>query len=72
MTDRLLTKEVLLDVSVNVVPLGIIVLFAALFLLVAPWETDTPLEGVIQFLPVLIGVGSLSALTYLGARKIES
>lgn len=72
MTDRLFTKDVLLDVSVNIIPLGIILFFTGMFLLVSPWEVPVSLIGVVQFLPILIGFFGLAILTYIGARKIET
>jgi hypothetical protein len=72
MTDRLFTKDVLLDVSVNIIPLGIILAFFGLFLLVSPWQIELSAIGVVQFLPILIGLTGLTVLTYVGARKIET
>lgn len=72
MTDRLFTKDVLLDVSVNIIPLGIILFFTGMYLLVSPWELTASPLGVVQFLPILIGFVGLAVLTYIGARKIET
>lgn len=72
MTDRLFTKDVVLDVSVNIIPLGVILLFSLMFLVMSPWSIPASLLGVVQYLPVLIGFVGLAVLTYVGARKIET
>jgi len=66
----LFTREAMLDILVNVVPLGIIAFFVALFLLFAPWGYE--------LVPMVIMIGLhvvpfvlLALITYLTLRAIE-
>lgn len=72
MSSSVFDKDTLLDLTVNIVPLGILAFFMAVFLITNPWETGNTLERVLQF--VLVGwmfVG-LAVLTYFSAKAIES
>jgi hypothetical protein len=66
----LFTREAILDILVNIVPLGIIAFFVALFLVFAPWGYD--------LYPIVIMIGLhvvpfvfLALITYLTLRAIE-
>ena len=66
----LFTREAILDIVVNLVPLGIIAFFSVLFLLFAPWGYD--------LYPVVLMTGLhvvpfvfLALITYLTLRAIE-
>lgn len=66
----LFTRETMLDIVVNLVPLGIIAFFSVLFLVFAPWGYD--------LYPMLLMTGLhvvpfvfLALITYLTLRAIE-
>lgn len=67
---RVFTREHLLNVSVNLVPMAIVLFFVVAFLVVAPWgygPLATGLLVVLHAVPfVLLGI-----LTYVAARLIE-
>lgn len=70
MSERVLTRETMLDMSVNFVPIGIILFFVALFLAVNPYGW--------ALLPVAISHGLLvvpmvvlAVVTYLAGRAIS-
>ncbi|GGN19384.1 DUF6684 family protein [Halarchaeum nitratireducens] len=64
-------KEVLLDIAVNIIPLAVIVVFAAVFLVVNPWANDTTFSRVLQYALLVLPFIGLSILTYAAARRIE-
>lgn len=65
-------KEVLLDLTVNFVPLGIMAFFIALFLVYNPWATGSTLGAVIQMALIVLPFIGLSILTYVSAKRIEA
>ena len=69
MAERTFDRETLLDLTVNVIPLGIILFFVALFLVIRPWEQNLFLMAVSMALLVVPFVG-LALLTYLSGRAI--
>jgi hypothetical protein len=69
MAERTFDRETLLDLTVNVIPLGIILFFVVLFLLIRPWEQNLFLTVVSMALLVVPFV-SLTLLTYLSGRVI--
>ncbi|RDI69681.1 DUF6684 family protein [Halopelagius longus] len=63
-------RETLLDIVVNIVPMGILLFFVVLFLLYMPWEENLFLTVVSHFLtifPLLM----LVLVTYVSARVIS-
>lgn len=72
MESGIFTKEVLLDVAVNVVPLLILGAFFALFVVVTPWGIGLSLESVIQMLLLVVPFVGLAVVTYVAATKIEA
>lgn len=71
MAGSVFTKEVLLDTLVNLVPLGIITFFLAVFLVFDPWSGGSLLGRVIQFGLLAAPFIFLAILTYLAAERIE-
>jgi|AntDeeMetagen134_2_1112570.scaffolds.fasta_scaffold09768_1 hypothetical protein len=69
MTERTFDRETLLDLTVNVIPLGIILFFVVLFLVVRPWEQNLFLTAVSMALLVVPFV-ALALLTYFSGRAI--
>jgi len=71
MSERTFDRETLLDLTVNVIPLGIILFFVALFLVIRPWERNLFVTAVSMGLLVVPFV-ALALLTYLSGRVIAS
>ncbi|EMA49302.1 DUF6684 family protein [Halococcus salifodinae] len=69
MSERTFDRETLLDLTVNVIPLGIILFFVVLFLVVRPWEQNLFLTAVSMALLVVPFV-ALALLTYFSGRAI--
>ncbi|WP_266076186.1 DUF6684 family protein [Haladaptatus caseinilyticus] len=70
MAERVFDRETLLDITVNVVPLGILAFFFAVFLAFSPWSDGSSLVGLISLALVVIPFVGLAVLTYLTAREI--
>jgi len=63
-------KDTLLDLTVNVIPLGIILFFIAAFAVVNPFGLDPVFSGM-QFALMLSMFLLLAVLTYYAGRAIE-
>lgn len=63
-------RETLLDLTVNVIPLGIILFFVLLFLVVAPWGY-TPVDTAIQMALLVAPFAALALLTYYSGKAIS-
>lgn len=63
-------RETLLDVIVNVVPIGILLVFIALFLVVTPWGLDLTPASLVQFGLAVSMIVLLVYVTYLTAERI--
>ena len=63
-------KETLLDLTVNVIPLGIILFFIAAFAVVNPFGLDLVFSG-LQFSLMISMFLLLAVLTYYAGRAIE-
>lgn len=72
MANRLFTTDVLLDISVNVIPLLIMAAFLVLFLAVAPWGRALSLPVALQLALLVAPIVGLAILTYEAAKRIES
>ncbi|WP_435152930.1 DUF6684 family protein [Haladaptatus sp. DFWS20] len=70
MAERVFDRETLLDITVNVVPLGIMAFFFVLFLAFSPWSSGSSLVGLISLGLVVVPFIGLALLTYLAAREI--
>lgn len=64
-------KDTMLDLTVNLVPLGILAFFIVGFLLVNPWGGLDLLTGVVAHALMLFTFLALAVLTYVAAVKIE-
>lgn len=62
-------RETLLDLSVNVIPLGIILFFVVLFVVVAPWGYS-PVDTAVQMSLLIAPFAGLAILTYYSGRAI--
>ncbi|GGL61424.1 DUF6684 family protein [Halocalculus aciditolerans] len=63
-------KDVLLDITVNLIPLVIITIFTAMILVVEPWGGSL-LGRIEQLLLLVLPFIGLAILTYWAAQKIE-
>lgn len=69
MDSRLLDRDVLLDLSVNVIPLVIILFFVGLFLVITPFGIDADATA-IQMALLIAPFGALAVLTYYAGKAI--
>ncbi|MFC3478794.1 DUF6684 family protein [Halobacterium litoreum] len=72
MSSRIFTKDTLLDISVNVIPLVIMAFFIVVFVALNPWAGGFTLERVLQFVLVAWILIGLAVLTYVAATRIET
>ncbi|WP_135304557.1 DUF6684 family protein [Haloarcula amylovorans] len=64
-------KDTLLDLTVNVIPLGILLFFVGVFAVVPAFGTDPVFTG-LQFTLMLSTFFLLAVLTYYAGRAIEN
>jgi len=69
MEAKIFDRETMLDLVVNFIPLGIILFFIAVFVMVTPWGFDVRTSGVMLGLMIVPFV-ALAVLTYLSAKAI--
>lgn len=70
MSERTFDRETILDLTVNIVPLGIIVFFIIVFLVAEPWEFD-PFIMLVSMGLLVIPFFALALLTFVSGRAIE-
>ena len=63
-------RETMLDLLVNVIPMGILLFFFLLFLFVSPWQIEPGIFFFTHFL-TLFPLALLIVLTYVSARAIS-
>lgn len=71
MAESVFDKETLLDLTVNIIPLGIMGFFLILFVGFGAWGGSTLIE-VISWGLVVVPFVALALLTYIAALKIEA
>ncbi|MGB9986361.1 DUF6684 family protein [Salarchaeum japonicum] len=71
MTANLLDKDVLLDLTVNFVPLAILAFFTAMFVVFNPWADEGLFGLVLQYALLVLPFIALAILTYAAAKRIE-
>jgi len=71
MADRIFDRETLLDLTVNAIPLGMILFFVVLFLVIDPYAS-APVVTVVQFSILGSMLVSLALLTYYAGRAIST
>ena len=69
MAYRVFEKETLLDISVNIIPIVILVIFIGMLLFTEPWPFNAVIEVVSLGLHLVPIVG-LAIVTYIAARYI--
>lgn len=63
--------EMVIDLSVNLIPMAILVFFIAVFAAFNPWGFDL-LHSSVQFAVMLSMVLGIGLITYIAARVIET
>jgi len=71
MAEKVFDRETLLDLTVNVIPLGILLFFFFAFVIVQPWGFDLLLSGLQLGIIVVTGV-SLVILTYFAGKAVST
>lgn len=71
MSREIFDRETLLDLTVNFIPLGILVFFFGLYLAVNPWGFD-PLYSTLQFGIIGGMLVLLALLTYYSGKAIKT
>jgi hypothetical protein len=71
MATKVFDRETLLDLTVNVIPLGILLFFIAAFAVVSPWGFDSVISG-LQFAIVGTTAVALTILTYYAGKAIST
>lgn len=69
MATPIFDRETWLDITVNIIPLGIIGFFLALFLIVSPWQI-AGLTSFVSFGLLVVPFVGLALLTYFAAQFI--
>lgn len=72
MASKIWTTDTLLDISVNVVPLVVIIAFLALFVGAAHWGMNLTLIPILQLGLLIVPAILLAYLTYAAAILIEN
>lgn len=68
-SDSLFTRQLLLDILVNVAPVGVLAFFTVLFLVYGSYPSD-PVVTVVQLSLILIPVLVVVVITYYAAKAI--
>ena len=69
MDNSVFNRETLLDITVNLVPLGILLFFIVLTAIYSPWPPNLFIQAVAMGLHIVPFVG-LALLTYIAAHYI--
>ncbi|MFC5365591.1 DUF6684 family protein [Salinirubrum litoreum] len=69
MANRIFDKDTLLDLTVNIIPLFIILFFVVVFAVINPWGFDALGSG-LQYALLIAPFVALAVLTYLSGKAI--
>lgn len=69
MDSSVFDRETLLDTTVNLIPIGMMAFFIAMFAIYFPW-TSGPLIRAISVIQIAIPLAFLALITYLAAKRI--
>ncbi len=69
-TNSIFDRETLLDLTVNIIPLVIIVFFLILFIVIQPFGPLLSFMSVISFGLLVVPFAALAALTYISGKAI--
>ncbi|WP_340101877.1 DUF6684 family protein [Salinibaculum salinum] len=67
MSEKVFDRETLLDLTVNVIPFGILVIFFVGYLLFSPWGFDSVISGIQLAIIAVFGIGLMILTYYSGA-----
>lgn len=70
MSERTFDRETVLDLTVNIIPLGIILFFVVVFLLIRPWEQNLFVQAISMGL-LAVPFVALAFLTFVSGRAIS-
>jgi len=70
MTEKIFDRETLLDLTVNIIPLGILLFFIAAFAIFPTWGVDPLITG-LQFAIVGVTAILLTILTYYAGKAVS-
>ncbi|MEF8787401.1 MAG: DUF6684 family protein [Haloarculaceae archaeon] len=70
MSEKVFDRETLLDLTVNVIPFGILVIFFGGYLLFNPWGFDSVISGV-QLAIIGVSAAGLMILTYFSGAAVS-
>lgn len=70
MSEKIFDRETLLDLTVNAVPMGMLLFFVGLFLVFQPFGS-APVAVALQFSIVLLTMAALVVLTYYAGRAVS-
>lgn len=69
MVERVINRDTLVDVTVNVVPLAVLLAFVVLFVAYDPWGWD-PFPVLLSIGLLVVPFATLAVVTYAAARAI--
>jgi len=69
MSDRIFDRDTLLDLSVNVIPIAILLCFVLLFAVVSPFPSDSVVLVVQMAVMIVTGI-ALAILTYYSGKAV--
>jgi len=69
MSDRIFDRDTMLDLSVNVIPIGILLCFVLLFAVFSPFPGDSVVLLVQMSIMIITGI-ALAILTYYSGKAI--
>ena len=70
MSRELFDRDAILDLSVNIIPLGILLFFFGLYIVANPWGFD-PVFSTLQFALMALILIALLVLTYFSGKAVE-
>lgn len=71
MAEKIFDRETLLDLTVNAIPLGMLLFFTVLFLVFRPFQGGAPAILVLQLSIVLLTFAGLLVLTYYAGKAVS-
>ena len=66
------TRDAVSNLSVNLVPIAVMVVFLVLFLATTPFGPTVSVIGLVQLGLVVVPIVTLSVLTYEAAKRVEA
>lgn len=69
MSDRIFDRDTMLDLSVNIIPLAVLLFFVLLFAVIAPFPGDSVIIVVQMSIIIITGI-ALAILTYYSGKAV--